>query len=156
MVRREIRCLTNFSRNPNVCTDFVGITDGTPLDEDLGSIKFNAEQNYESFKKHFFDTGKYDAPVARPVFITKMEKEESNRIEKKYKADIVTEISTLLDELPNDAGAEVLRDKFAKNCKRFKHAELVDFFYEVKAAGDEYHATVEVEEVQEQDEIDIP
>ena len=101
MVRREIRCLTNFSRNPNVCTDFVGIT-GTPLDEDLGSIKFNAEQNYESFKKHFFDTGKYDAPVARPVFITKMEKEESNRIKKKYKADIVTEISTLLDELPND------------------------------------------------------
>ena len=84
-----------------------------------------------------------------------MEKEESNRIEKKYKADIVTEISTLLDELPNDAGAEVLRDKFAKNCKRFKHAELVDFFYEVKAAGDEYHATAEVEEAQEQDEIDI-
>ena len=39
MDRREIRCLTNFSRNPNVCTDFVGITDGTPLDEDLGSIK---------------------------------------------------------------------------------------------------------------------
>ena len=50
--------------------------DGNKLDEDLVDIKYPAEENYKRLKENFFKTGKYNAKIAKPVFITFSNKEK--------------------------------------------------------------------------------
>ena len=105
-------------------------TDRNELDEDLIDLKYIAKENYKWFKENFFETGKYNAKISKPVFVTKTEHEESQKIENKMKFYIMQEIGKILDEMPDKEAAA----NWKKDIEEYvKHHELVSMFYNVKS-----------------------
>ena len=68
-----------FNSNPCIYGGIRSI-DGNELDEDLIDLKHTTEENYKHFKENVFETGKYNAKIAKPVFVTKTEHEEFQKI----------------------------------------------------------------------------
>ena len=108
--------------------------DGNKLDEDLVDIKYPAEENYKRFKENFSKTGKCNAKTPKPVFITKTEREEFQKIENKTKFHITQEISKILDEISDKEAADNWKKDMHGNVK---HHELVSIFYNVKSIYNE-------------------
>ena len=116
------------------------------IEEDLVDLKYTAEENYKLFKENFFETGKYNAKISNPVFVTKTEREEFQKTENKTKFYITQEITKILDEMPdNEAAANWKRDMKGN----VKYHELVSMFYIVKSIYNEQILSKENDEREE-------
>ena len=134
-----------FNSNPCIYGEMRYI-DGNELDEDLTDLKYTAEENYKRFKENFFKTGKYNAKIFKPVFVTKTEHEEFQKIENETKFYIMQEISKILDEMPDKEAAA----KWKKDMKgNIRHHELVSIFYNVKSIYNEQILSTENDEGEE-------
>ena len=89
-----------FNSNPCIYREMRSI-DGNELEEDLIDLKYRAEEDYKHFKENFFETGKCNTKISKPVFVTETEREEFQKIENKAKFYIMQEISKIFDEMPD-------------------------------------------------------
>ena len=134
-----------FNSNPCIYGEMRSI-DGNELDKDLVDLKYTAEENYKCFEETFFKTGKYNAKIFKPVFVTKTELEEFQKIENKTKFYIMEEIRKILDEMPDkEAAANWKRDMKGN----VKHHQLVSMFYNVKSIYNEQILSKENDEGEE-------
>ena len=103
LLRQKLR-ENGFNLNPCIYGDMRSI-DGNELDEDLVDLKYTAEENYKLFQENFFETGKCNVKISKPVFVTKTEREEFQKIENKTKFYIKQEITKILHEMPDKEAA---------------------------------------------------
>ena len=106
--------------------------DGNELDEDLVDLKYTTKENYKCFKENFFETGKYGAKIVKPVFVTKTEHEEFQKIENTTK--FTQELSKVLGEMPEKEAAANSKKDMKGNVK---HHELLSMFYNMKSIYNE-------------------
>ena len=78
LLRQKLR-ENGFNSNPCIYREMRSI-DGNELDEDLVDLKYIAEENYERFKENFFETGKYNAKISKPVFLLKLSVKNFRRL----------------------------------------------------------------------------
>ena len=116
------------------------------LDAQLTDIKYIAEENYKNYKQSYIASGQFGCKIRKPIFITKNECEESQKIEAKSKDEITNEINILLGELPDRTAATEMYEKLKKNSKRLKHRELIEYYYMVKNIAEEQVAGLTLEE----------
>ena len=64
------------------------------------NLKYVARENYENYKENYAKTNMFGCKKLNPVFVTKYEREESQKIENKTKKEIINEIKSLLAEIP--------------------------------------------------------
>ena len=131
MIRRVLRSLNLLS----VSKSDLKSVDGIALDYDLTNLKYNANENYNSYKESYVRNGKFGCEIKIPVFMTPEEREHFNKIENKKKDDIVAEIAKLVSEMPDSE----VRDSYLKDSKRWdriKQKDLVSLYYEVKQSLD--------------------
>ena len=71
----------SFNSNPCIYGEMRSI-DGNELEEDLDDLKYTAEEDYKHFKENFFETGKYNTKISKPVFVTETGHEEFQKTQK--------------------------------------------------------------------------
>ena len=87
---------------------------GNLLDTQLTDIKYIAEENYKNYKQSYIASEQFGHKIRKPIFITKNELEESQKIEAKSKDEITNEINILLGELPDRTAATEMYEKLKK------------------------------------------
>ena len=87
---------------------------GNLLDAQLTDIKYIAEKNYKNYKQSYIASEQFGCKIRKPIFITKNELEESQKIEAKSKDEITNEINILLGELPDRTAATEIYEKLKK------------------------------------------
>ena len=97
MMRRKFR--NRLFKSPQCYSPLTSISNQI-LDNQLANLKYAARENYENYKEHYTKTKMFGCKILNPVFITKYELEESQRIENKTKKEIINEINLLLAEMP--------------------------------------------------------
>ena len=129
-----------FSTNPHNFANLKSI-ECFDLDPDLVEIKYAAQDNYESYKAHFIDTGMYDAKIKTHVFVTEKERQEFNKIENKTKTEITIFIQQILSEMPD---RDIAAAKQYELKKQKKHSQLVSFYYELKSILENQQINTEI------------
>ena len=81
MIRRVLRSLNLLS----VSKSDLKSVDGIALDYDLTNLKYNTNENYNSYKESYVRNGKFGCEIKIPVFMTPEEREHFNKIENKKK-----------------------------------------------------------------------
>ena len=151
MVRREIRSNMTISFNPEK-TALLKSIDGLNLDPDLKDIKYIAEDNYENYKRNFYQTGTYFTKIKTPVFVMQSDRIEYNKTENKTKSEIIVQIDELLKDISDKELSIVKSEEFKKRKNKVKHKELVDLYYDIKSIIDEQNANAGlIEEMTEKD-----
>ena len=77
-------------------------------------VKYIAEENYKNYKQSYCVSGQFGCKIKNPIFITKSESEESQKIEVISKDEIGNEINILLGELPDRTTATEMYEKLKK------------------------------------------
>ena len=113
---RQILRENGINSNPCIYGEMRSI-DGNELGEDLIDLQYAAEENYKRFKENFFETGKHNSKIFKPVFVTKTEREEFQKVENKTKFYITQEISKILDEISDKEAAA----NWKKVCKEWSN-----------------------------------
>ena len=71
--------------------------DGLNLDPDLKDVnKYIAEDNYENYKRNFYEMRTYSAKIKTPVFVLQSDRIEYNKIQNKTKSERIVQIDELL------------------------------------------------------------
>ena len=72
-------------------------TDGLNLDPDLKDVnKYIAEDNYENYKRNFYEMRTYSTKIKTPVFVLQSDRIEYNKIQNKTKSERIVQIDELL------------------------------------------------------------
>ena len=71
--------------------------DGLNLDPDLKDVnKYIAEDNYENYKRNFYEMRTYSTKIKTPVFVLQSDRIEYNKIQNKTKSERIVQIDELL------------------------------------------------------------
>ena len=71
--------------------------DGLNLDPDLKDVnKYIAEDNYENYKRNFYQMRTYSTKIKTPVFVLQSDRIEYNKIQNKTKSERIVQIDELL------------------------------------------------------------
>ena len=71
--------------------------DGLNLDPDLKDVnKSIAEDNYENYKRNFYEMRTYSTKIKTPVFVLQSDRIEYNKIQNKTKSERIVQIDELL------------------------------------------------------------
>ena len=147
MKRREVR--HKLLQSPPQSYRPLSSLNGNLLDAQLTDIKYIAEENYKNYKPSYCASGQFGCKIKNPIFITKIEREESQKIEAKSKNEIANEINILLGELPGRTTATEMYENLEKNRKRLKHRELIKYYYMVKNVVEQQVAGLTLDEENE-------
>ena len=71
--------------------------DGLNLYPDLKDVnKYIAEDNYENYKRNFYEMRTYSTKIKTPVFVLQSDRIEYNKIQNKTKSERIVQIDELL------------------------------------------------------------
>ena len=71
--------------------------DGLNLDPDLKDVnKYIAEDNYENYKRNFYEMRTYSTKIKTPVFVLQSDRIEYNKIQNKTKSERIVQTDELL------------------------------------------------------------
>ena len=71
--------------------------DGLNLDPDLKDVnKYIVEDNYENYKRNFYEMRTYSTKIKTPVFVLQSDRIEYNKIQNKTKSERIVQIDELL------------------------------------------------------------
>ena len=71
--------------------------DGLNLDPYLKDVnKYIAEDNYENYKRNFYEMRTYSTKIKTPVFVLQSDRIEYNKIQNKTKSERIVQIDELL------------------------------------------------------------
>ena len=149
MIRREVKSCQFIKMSPQHSSDIISI-DGQQLDSELCDFRYNANLNYENYKKQLKTLGKFGSEIMKPVFITLKERE----MKTKTKSYIIAEIKKILNKMPLQETVGEFEHELEKG-EILKKNELKDIFYEVKQRFNEESAAVTVETTTEKYEENV-
>ena len=128
MMRREFRNI--LFKSPQCYSSLTSISNQI-LDNQLVNLKYVTIENYDNYKENYTKTNMFGCKILNPVFITKYEQKESQKIENKTKKEITSEIKLLLVEMPTKETAIEVEFNLPKKEESLKHQELIELYYSV-------------------------
>ena len=87
------------------------------------------KKKYYLYKEKFKNTETYGKEKLDPIFITKAEQDFYCDIQNKTKADIISIVWLILEELPDKSSHAVNMEKFNKKCNSHEQQQLVECYY---------------------------
>ena len=142
MMRREFK--NALFKSPQCYSPLTSISDQI-LDNQLVNLKYVARENHENYKEDYAKTNMLGCKILNPVFVTKHEREESQKIENKTKKEIMNEIKPLLAEMPIKETAIEMETNLSKKEKHLKHQEPIKLYCSVLNINEHQTASLTVE-----------
>ena len=142
MMRREVTSCQFIKMSPQHSSDIISI-DGQQLDSELCDFRYNANLNYENYKKQLKTLGKFGSEIMK-----------EREMKTKTKSYIIAEIKKILNKMPLQETVGEFEHELEKG-EILKKNELKDIFYEVEQRFNEESAAVSVETTTEEYEENV-